>query len=126
MKYLVVALAVALIACSTSNIGKPIASDKCERAFVRMLPVLQRVTARHPREEIEACRQAERRDPTRELWLDCILSVPSGQMTVQTIQDCQGKDRQARGASSIPSSSSTSPPSTTASSSSSSDGDVSH
>jgi hypothetical protein len=126
MKYLVVALAVALIACSTSNIGKPIASDKCERAFVRMLPVLQRVTARHPREEIEACRQAELRDPTRDLWLDCILSVPSGQMTVQTIQDCQGKDRQARGASSIPSSSSTSPPSTTASSSSSSDGDVSH
>ena len=127
MKYLVVALAVALIACSTSNTGKPIAGDKCERAFVRMLPVLQRVTARHPREEIESCRQAQLRDPTRDLWLDCILSIPSGQMTMQTIQDCQGKDRQARGATSpVPSSSS--PPSTTASSSSSSspDRDVSH
>jgi hypothetical protein len=121
MKYLLV---VALAACGTSNTGKPIASDKCERAFVRMLPVLQRITARNPRREIESCREAELRDPTRDLWLDCVLSIPSGHLSVETIQDCQGKDRQARGASS----SSTSSSSTTASSASSStsDGDVSH
>ncbi len=97
MKSVVVVLAVALVACGTSNTGKPIANDKCERAFVRMLPVLQRITARNPRREIEACREAALRDPTREAWLDCILSIPSGHVSVETIQDCQGKDRQARG-----------------------------
>jgi hypothetical protein len=94
MKYLLV---VALAACGTSNTGKPIASDKCERAFVRMLPVLQRITARNPRREIEACREAALRDPAREAWVDCILSIPSGHVSVETIQDCQAKDRQARG-----------------------------
>jgi hypothetical protein len=97
MKSLVVVLAVALVACGTSNTGKPIANDKCERAFVRMLPVLQHITARNPRREIEACREAALRDPARAVWLDCILSIPSGHISVETIQDCQGKDRQARG-----------------------------
>ncbi|HEY1549381.1 MAG TPA: hypothetical protein VGG28_16255 [Kofleriaceae bacterium] len=103
MKYLVVALAIALGACGTSNTGEPIAGDKCERAFVRMLPVLQRITARNPRRDIESCREAAARDPARAAWVDCILSIPAGQMTMQTIQDCQGKDRQARGGAATPS-----------------------
>ncbi|HEX4455468.1 MAG TPA: hypothetical protein VH143_31630 [Kofleriaceae bacterium] len=97
MKSVVAVLAGALVACGTSNTGKPIANDKCERAFVRMLPVLQRITARNPRREIETCREAALHDPTREVWLDCILSIPSGHVSMETIEDCKGKDRQARG-----------------------------
>jgi hypothetical protein len=122
MKYL---LAVALVACGTSNTGKPIASDKCERAFVRMLPVLQRITSRNPRREIEACREAAAHDPAREAWVDCILSIPSGHISMETIQDCQGKDRQARGGATTSTTSSTSPASSSTSASETSSSEVS-
>jgi hypothetical protein len=118
MKSVVALLAGALVACGTSNTGKPIANDKCERAFVRMLPVLQRITARNPRREIEACREAALHDPAREAWVDCILSIPSGHISVETIQDCQGKDRQARGGSTSSTTSSSPPPASSSTSSS--------
>jgi hypothetical protein len=125
MKFLVPVFVVACVACGTSNTDKPIASDKCERAFVRMLPVLQRITSRNPRREIESCRESVLHDPSREAWVDCILSIPSGHMTLETIQDCQGKDRQARGPSSSSSSSSSLSPTASSSSSNESSGDVS-